>query len=226
MTRAFRITDTFRLAIRWVSNHFRQTRTWRLISDDSTLGIWATRRWLTRIWWWRQLNDFKLASYEGITRVSWRTTTNWIVISDLAFRLYATCAWTRVYTFLVVASLILRTLRAGNTFWSACWRCSNISRDTRTDCLAINLTALWIRSTRWRLAWIGFNRSWVTKDWRVQKIESESSGLSNTYIERVNIERMHFHAYQEGKSTLECDCSRHKSHFDHMFQGMDQYIYF
>ena len=186
VTRAFWVADTFRLAIRWVSDHFRQTRARCLISNNSTLSIRSTRRWLTRIWWWRLLNNFNLTSYERITSVSWRTTADWIVIADLAFGIYTTCSWARVYAFLVIASFVLRALRASDTFRSTCWRSSNVSRNTRTNSLAIDLTALWVWPTWRRLAWVGFDRRWITRNWMVQEIGKKKWNIEiHTLVRRT-----------------------------------------
>lgn len=129
-----------------------------MVANDTALGVRTTRRWLARVGWRRLLNDFNLASNEWIASVSWRATTDRIVISDLAFGIDSASSRTRVNTFLVVTSLILRTLVARHTFRSTSrWR-SDITGDARAYCLPIDLSALRVGSAgRW-LTRIGLDR--------------------------------------------------------------------
>lgn len=197
VTGAFWVTYTFGFAIRWVSYHFRQTRAWSLVSNDAALSVWSARRWLTRICRWWFLNNFNLTSYERIACVSGRATTNRIVVSNLAFCIYATCAWARIYTLLVVASFILRTFRACDTFWSTSWRSSNITRNTWTNSLTVDLTALWVGSAWRRLARVGFNRCWITRNWRTQEIERERERFRiHTLVRRALNKRISTHAWR------------------------------
>jgi hypothetical protein len=94
------------------------------------------------------LYHFNLTSNERIASVSWRTATDRIVVDDLTFGVYSTCSRTRIATFLVATSLILRTFIVCGTFRSTSRRSSYVSWHTRTYGLAIDLAALRVGSTR------------------------------------------------------------------------------
>ena len=163
MTRTFRITDTFRLAVWWISNHSFQTWTWFLITINSALSVRATRWRLTRVRWWRLLNSLNLTSWKGITSISRGAAAYRIMVYDLTSRTDATCSRTRISAFLIATCFILRTFIACDTLRSTCWRASNISWYTRTHSLSIDFTTLRIRTTgRW-LTWICFNRCWIER---------------------------------------------------------------
>jgi hypothetical protein len=204
VTRAFWITDAFRFAIWRVSNHFRQTRTRCLISNDSTDSIWTTWRRLTRISWWRLLNHLNLTSHERIASISWGAATDRVMVVDLTFCIYSASAWTRISTFLIATRFILRTLVVGCTFRSTGWWRSNVSWDTRTNSLTIDLTTLRVRTTWWRLARVCFNWSWI-----IRKAWASRRGLmrdrQNTYIDKESIGQRRFQSCREDKNTLECD---------------------
>lgn len=163
MTRAFWVADTFRLAIGRISDHWWKAWAWGLFSNSFAFSVWTTRRRLARISWRRLLDNLELTSYERISCISLWACTNGIVISNLTICIDSTCAWARVNTFLVVASFILRTFCTRHTFRSTSGRCSNVSRNTWTNCLTIDLTTLRVGATRWRLARICFDRSWTTE---------------------------------------------------------------
>lgn len=86
-------------------------------------------------------------SREWITSVGRRTATNWIVVdhSTLGSNTTRTGAW--ISTFLVEACFTRVTVGVDSTFWSASWRTSQITNNTRTYSLVIYLTTLTIRST-------------------------------------------------------------------------------
>lgn len=157
-------------------------RTWCLLSNNSTLSIWPTRRRLTRIRRWSVLNDFNLTSYERITSISLRTGANWTMISNLTLGIDATCSRTRIDTFLIVASFILWTFWACDTLWSTSWRSTNISEDTWANSLTIDLSTLGVWSTRRRLTRIGFNRGWRTNMHKLTTMQMTKSFWIHTMI--------------------------------------------
>lgn len=72
------------------------------------------------------LTLFYIALCEWITHIILWATANRTVINDLAISFDSACSGTRVNTFLVITSSILRAVGTDNTFWPTCWRTANI----------------------------------------------------------------------------------------------------
>jgi hypothetical protein len=179
VTRAFRVADAFRLAVRRISDHLRETRARSLITNDSANRVRTTRRGLTRVSWRRLLDHLNLASYERIASVSRRTAADRIVVDDLTFGIDAASSRTWIAALLVATSLVLGTFIAGHTLGPTGRRRSNVSRDARANCLAVDLAALRVWTTRRGLTWV------LRLDWGWTKENSgskrERHGLRTKY---------------------------------------------
>lgn len=103
------------------------------------------------------------APREWIPRIKDRTSANWIMIYNFAFGVYSTGTSARVYTSLITASLIKRTLRTDSAFRSTRWRCANIVWSTRAGSLAIDFFAMTVWTTWRRLARISNDRIYFEK---------------------------------------------------------------
>lgn len=88
------------------------------------------------------------ATNEWITAKANDTTTNWIVIDDLATCILATRAWTRIFAFLIDARHVLGAFRTDHTLRPTIWRSANVVRQTRAHSMLIQFTALTIQ-TAW-----------------------------------------------------------------------------
>ncbi len=100
------------------------------------------------------LTGFRLTSYQGISNVSWRTSTNWIVIYDVAKGQLAARSWARIDAAFVFTSQITGTLGVENALRAAIGRLADVIREARTGRSIIYDSALRIRSARRRFAWI------------------------------------------------------------------------
>lgn len=95
---------------------------------------------------------FRIASYERVPCIVFRTTAYRIMIQNLTLRCYTACSYTWVSTFLVCTCFSTNAIRTNYTLRSACRWLSNISRNARAYRLLINFPTLTIRSTRRRVA--------------------------------------------------------------------------
>lgn len=97
---------------------------------------------------------YRVASGEGIPGMSRKTATNGIMIHHLTLRSQTTSAHTGIYTFLIAASQIARTVRANHAFWSTRgWR-PQVSSNTRTHRLLVHHAALAVGTAGRGPAWV------------------------------------------------------------------------
>lgn len=85
---------------------------------------------------------------EWIANVLTRTTTDRIVIDDLAIGIQTAQSWTRIVTFLINASQMSRAFRADETLWAAMRRSTLITRTAGANCAVVHHTANTMR-TAW-----------------------------------------------------------------------------
>jgi hypothetical protein len=141
------------------------------------------------------LDHFNLTSYERIASVSRRTAADRIVVDDLTFGIDAASSRAWIAALLVATSLILGTFIAGHTLGSTGWRRSNVSRDARANCLAVDLAALRVWTTRRGLTWVlRLDWGWTKEKLGVKKRTIWMEGKIRTLVGRTLDKRVSSHA--------------------------------
>ena len=74
----------------------------------------------------------RLTSIIGISRVGWGTKASRIVIDNLALGIHSTSSLTRIFAFVIDASLVTRTIIIGLAFRMAKRGLANVTRQTFT----------------------------------------------------------------------------------------------
>lgn len=95
-----------------------------------------------------------VATYKRISSKWWRTTTNRVVVNNLTKSANSAGSWARIFTFLIGTSLILWTFGVHYTLRSANWWTTYVTNYTGTNGLTVHLSALAVRSTRWRWTYV------------------------------------------------------------------------
>lgn len=98
---------------------------------------------------------------EGVTGQFGGTRTNRIMIDNYTLRSNAARPEAGIYAFPIIARHVGGTVRTDNTLSSTIRWCVQISRETRTNSLFLYLSALTVRATRCRIAWIFHYRLYV-----------------------------------------------------------------
>lgn len=86
---------------------------------------------------------------EWIANVLTRTTTDRIVIDNLAIGIQAAQSRTRIITLLINASQMSRAFRTDKTLWTAMRRSTLITRTAGANCTVVHHTANTMRTTWW-----------------------------------------------------------------------------
>lgn len=102
----------------------------------------------------KSILTFFHASKEGITGVSGRAATDWIVIDDLTVGVLTARAYTWIPALLIDARRVLSAVGANHALWSTLWWTADVIRLTRTDCMVVNYAAVAVWTARRWLAWI------------------------------------------------------------------------
>ena len=88
-----------------------------------------------------------------------RTAADRVVVDDLAVSMEATSSWAWINAFLVHTSFVWTAFRAGNTFWTAVWRRTNVVIQTCAHSTLSTYTTHTVRSAWTGLTWVFRNRS-------------------------------------------------------------------
>lgn len=68
-----------------------------------------------------KLTFFKETSYEGVSRVTTDTATDWVVVDNLTLGINAAHPWARIFTLLIDTCHVWSTVRTNDTFRSTIW---------------------------------------------------------------------------------------------------------
>lgn len=147
--------DTF-----WTTAYIRISLIFRYASANAviTLSVWSAWCWIAWIWnrngrwWW-----FGLATSKWITSVSFRTITYRCMINYRTLSSESTRSWTRIRTFFPDTSQSANAFWVDCTLWPTVWWASYVIGDTGARWRTIKILAYWVRTARWRHAWIGYN---------------------------------------------------------------------
>ena len=159
---AFGIQDTFRSTVWWGTNVAWETSAGLITIDFSALGIGATGRghtWNLGSLWLGHNLWFSVTAVEWITTESLGTGADGVVVDNLTLSIGTTGSWTGVNTLLLDTSLGKSTLRAEQTLWPTVGRSTKVSLETGADRSGTLWSALTVRSTRIRVAWISWLRN-------------------------------------------------------------------
>lgn len=102
------------------------------------------------------------------------------MVDGQTFRVQSTGTWTRIGALVFDARLVLRTLRAHYTLWTASWRYADESWLTETDSMTIVNAAVAVGSARRRFARVDRQRFWCH------------------FYSRASVERISGEAWQAG----------------------------
>jgi hypothetical protein len=168
----FRTRDTFRPASGGTTDVTRDTRTYSLSVDFSTLAVRTARRRTARVLWYRNY-DLR-AQHEGVSSVSLNTSTDRNMIVDVTFRVLTASSRTRIYTFISDAGFVAWTVSVQDTFWSATSvRISLVFRQTTAN----TIVALCVGTARRRIARICDYRFWRWRRFR-NTVRERISGVT------------------------------------------------
>lgn len=98
------------------------------------------------------------ARWEWISLVARQTRAHWLMVDDCALRVESAGSDAWVSTLVVQTCQFGRTVSVDQAFGPTIWWCAQHAYHTTTHRPAINCLTLWIRSTRWRTAWV--HRYW------------------------------------------------------------------
>lgn len=183
-----------------------------------------------------QVSKRTLDRVTNCERISFESVSTWAnraMIIHATFSIGAANVRARIHTFLVDTRLIKRTFWWYYTLWPTSRSASNESRQTRTDCNSIIVSALTIRTTRtWTTSidWLVILYCCIQANWyqlfRCKHQRHYDFVETYVFLESKNsIDTSHRYnlVYKHNSAS---DWSLDILRFVHRFRDTDQYIYF